>query len=114
MLVPRGAAAPYIASVSADKAAWIPRLVVSRPVGERTGRVVAVEPGVVEVVSGRRRLRASFGAALLAEMAKAPAAAPRVGDRVQLRFWADGPTTAERVLVRAVPSPQDPPGDLLG
>lgn len=100
--------------MSADKAAWTPRLVVSRPAGERTGRVVAVQPGVVAVVSGRRRVRASLGAALLCEMAKHPGAAPRLGDRVQLRFWADGPTTVERVLVRAVPSREDPHDDLLG
>jgi ribosome biogenesis GTPase / thiamine phosphate phosphatase len=103
MPVPRGPAASYIAGVSAEKAAWTPRLVVSRPVGERTGRVVAVEVGVVQVVSRRRRLRASLGSALLQEMAKDATAAPRVGDRVQLRSWADGPVTVERVLARAVP-----------
>src|SRR5688572_28061255 len=103
MPVPRGHAASYIAIVSAEKAAWTPRLVVSRPAGERTGRVVAVEVGVVHVVSRRRRLRATVGSVLLAEMARDPESAPRVGDRVRLRCWADGPVTVERVLARAVP-----------
>ena len=117
MPVPAGPPASYIASVSAEKAAWTPRLVVSRPVGDRTGRVVAVEVGVVHVVSRRRRVRATLGSTLLGEMARDPAATPRVGDRVQLRSWADGPVTVERVLARAVPPtepPRMPPGDLLG
>lgn len=85
---------------------------VSRPVGDRTGRVLAVEVGVVHVVSRRRRLRATLGAGLLQDIARDPAAAPRVGDRVQLRSWADGPMTVERVLARAVQP--EPPGDLRG
>ena len=83
----------------------------------------------MQVVSRRRRFRASFGSALLAEICRDPAAAPRVGDRVQLRSWADGPVTVERVLARAVaptgtasaetastqiPPTEIPPGDLLG
>ena len=91
----------YIARVGAESAGWTPRLVVSRPAGERTGRVVAVEPGVVHVVTRGRAHRATLGAQLLAAMAGDPEAAPRVGDRVQLRFWADGPVTVERVLARA-------------
>jgi hypothetical protein len=113
MPVPGGPAASYIAPVSAEKAAWTPRLVVSRPAGDRTGRVVAVEVGVVHVVSRRRRVRATMGARLLQDVARDPAAAPRVGDRVQLRAWADGPVTVERVLVRGVP-PAEPSGDVLG
>lgn len=119
MPVLRGRAASYIAVVSAEKAAWTPRLVVSRPVGDRTGRVEAVEVGVVHVVSRRRRVRATLGSVLLAEIARDPAAAPRVGDRVRLRSWADGPVTVEKVLARPVPPTempptQMPPGDLLG
>jgi ribosome biogenesis GTPase len=71
-------------------------------VGERSGRVVTVEPGVVVVVSRRRRMRASFGSTLLRQMAQDPEAVPRIGDRVQLRLWADGPVTVERVLARGV------------
>jgi hypothetical protein len=98
--------------VGAENAGWTPRLVVSRPAGERTGRVVAVEPGVVHVLSRRRRIRATVGSALLGAMAADPGAAPRVGDRVRLRFWPDGPVTVESVLVRPVgPSPSPPGGD---
>jgi ribosome biogenesis GTPase len=89
--------------VSADKAEWTPRLVASRPVGDGAGRVVSVEVGVVTVVSRRKRLRATLGAALLESMAHDPEAGPRVGDRVQLRSWLDGPVTVERILVRNVP-----------
>jgi hypothetical protein len=109
-----GPVASYIASVSAEKAAWTPRFVVSRPVGERIGRVVAVEVGVVHVVCRRRRLRATWGSALLSEIVRDPAAAPRVGDRVRLRSWADGPVTVERVLARPVPPTERPPGDVQG
>ena len=102
--------------MSAEKAGWTPRLVVSRPVGERTGRVVSVEVGVVTVVSRRRRLRATLGAPLLEAMAHDPQAAPRVGDRVQLRSWADGPVTVERVVARATPAqtPEPPSGHSPG
>jgi len=95
--------------VSAEKAGWTPRLVVSRPVGERAGRVVAAEVGVVTVISRRQRLRATLGAALLEAIAQDGEAAPRVGDRVQLRTWADGPVTVERILARkATPGDEGP------
>ncbi len=86
---------------------------VSRPAGDRTGRVVAVEVGVVHVVSRRRRVRATLGSGLLQEMARDAGAGPQVGDRVRLRSWADGPVTVEQVLARAVPPPE-PPDDVLG
>ena len=92
--------------MSAEKAGWTPRLVVSRPVGERAGRVVAAEVGVVTVISRRQRLRATLGAALLEAIAQDGDAAPRVGDRVQLRTWSDGPVTVERILAR-----KSTPGD---
>ena len=89
--------------MSAERAEWTPRVVASGPAGETTGRVVAVEVGAVAVVSRRRRLRASLGAPLLEAMAQDAGAVPRVGDRVQLRTWADGRVTVERVLVRNPP-----------
>ena len=46
--------------------------------------------GLVEVEVGLRRLRASYDGDLLALVARDPAAAPRVGDQVRLRCWADG------------------------
>ena len=105
--LPRVPTATYIASVSAEKAAWSPRLVVSRPVGERTGRVLSVEPGVVQVRTRRSVTRASFGSSLLARMAQDPEAAPRVGDRVRLRTWADGRVTVERVVARVAGPPEE-------
>lgn len=70
--------------------------------GSATGRVVAVEPGVAEVVTRGRLLRASYGGCLLADIARRPEAEPRVGDRVGLTCWADGHVTVDRVVVRAV------------
>ena len=93
--------------MSAEKAAWSPRLVVSRPAGDRSGRVVAVEPGVAQVRTRRGTIRASFGAALLGLMVRDPEAAPRVGDRVRLRTWADGPVTIERVVARVAVAPEE-------
>lgn len=85
---------------------WTPRP-AGRPVaGSCTGRVVHVECGVVAVVVAGLRLRASYDGELLADLARDPEAAPRVGDRVRLRRWADGRTTVQRVVVRAVPSAQ--------
>ena len=86
--------------MSAEKAARSPRLVVSRPVGERTGRVLSVEAGLVLVRTRRGTVRASLGAALLSRMAQDAATAPCPGDRVLLRTWTDGPVTVERVLAR--------------
>ena len=87
--------------MSAEEAGWTPRLVAFGPAGDRTGRVVAIEPGVVHVVSRHRRLRATLGSAMLRDIAQDPEAAPRVGDRILLRSWADGPVTVERVLLRS-------------
>jgi ribosome biogenesis GTPase len=80
-------------------------------VGERTGRVLAVVEGVVTVGTRRSTVRATLGAGLLARMATDLGAAPRVGDRVRLRTWADGPVTVERVLARAVPVGEGEPGE---
>lgn len=70
---------------------------------EDVGRVVHAMTGLLLVSSGGRTVRATYGADLLALVARDPDEAPRVGDRVRLRTWADGPVTVERVLVRAVP-----------
>ena len=82
---------------------WRPRLASAGPVGGRTGHVVVVHGGVLEVEVGLRRLRASYDGDLLAVVARDPGAAPRVGDQVRLRCWADGRTTVQRVLARALP-----------
>jgi hypothetical protein len=74
----------------------------TRFAGSATGRVSTVETGVVVVVSRGRRLRASYGGGLLADMARCREAEPRVGDRVRLTCWADGHVTVDRVVARAV------------
>jgi putative ribosome biogenesis GTPase RsgA len=78
-----------------------PRVVAAQVAGDRTGRVVSVQTGLVRVRVQRRILRATVGAELLAEIARDEAAGPRVGDRVRLLCWADGRTTVENVLERA-------------
>ena len=74
-----------------------------RVAADSTARVVTVGTGVARVRSDGRTLRASYGGALLAAIAQDPEAVPRVGDRVLLRRWADGCSTIERVVARAVP-----------
>ena len=76
---------------------------VGRVAADSTARVIGVETGVVRLKVRGRTLRASYGGALLAAIAQDAEAAPRVGDRVQVRRWADGCSTVERVVVRAVP-----------
>lgn len=65
--------------------------------------MVAVHEGLLDVEVGLRRLRASYDGELLAVVARDPHAAPRVGDQVRLRCWADGRTTVQRVLARVLP-----------
>ena len=73
-----------------------------RLAGSATGRVLAVEPGVAEVVLTGQLTRASYGGGLLADMARDPSREPRVGDRVRLTCWADGHATVDRVVARPV------------
>ena len=88
---------------AAERSRWRPRLAAAGPLSGRTGSVVMACGGIVEVEVGLRRLRASYDADLLALVARDPDAAPRVGDQVRLRCWADGRTTVHRVLARALP-----------
>ena len=88
---------------AAERPRWRPRLAAAGPASGRTGQVVAAGDGVLEVAVGLRRLRASYGGDLLALVARDPSAAPRVGDQVRLRCWADGRTTVDRVVARALP-----------
>ncbi len=88
---------------AAERSRWRPRLAAAGPASGRTGHVVAACDGVIEVGVGARRLRATYDGDLLALVARDPSAAPRVGDQVRLRCWADGRTTVQRVLARALP-----------
>ena len=88
---------------AAEPSRWRPRVASAAPVGARTGHVVSVCDGVLEVETGLRRLRASYDGDLLALVARDPREAPRLGDQVRLRCWCDGRTTVQRVLARALP-----------
>jgi hypothetical protein len=88
--------------VNPSSAPWRPRIVRSAGgsgiARESSGRVVSVHGGLVVVAVRGRTVRASLGGDLLAAIAADPVSAPRVGDRVRLRTWADGRVTLERVL----------------
>ena len=90
-------------TLRAEASRWRPRLASCAPAGSRTGQVVDVRDGLLDVQVGLRLLRASYDGELLACVARDSLAAPRVGDQVQLRCWADGRTTVQRVLARALP-----------
>ena len=87
----------------AGASGWRPRLAARGPAGVKTGHVVAVGDGLLDVEVGLRRLRVSYDGELLAVVARDPDAEPRVGDQVRLRCWADGRTTVQRVVARALP-----------
>jgi hypothetical protein len=88
---------------AAERPRWRPRIAAAGPASGRTGQVLAACDGVLEVAVGLRRMRASYDGDLLARVARDPSAAPRVGDQVRLRCWADGRTTVTSVLARALP-----------
>jgi hypothetical protein len=70
---------------------------------ERTGRVVDVGDGILVVRFPSGTARVTWGGALLARVAGDRDSAPRPGDRVLVRSWADGNLTAERVVARPLP-----------
>jgi len=70
---------------------------------ERTGRVVDARDGILVVSFRSGTARVTWGGALLARVAGDRESAPRPGDRVLVRGWADGNLTAERVVARPLP-----------
>jgi hypothetical protein len=62
------------------------------------GCVLAVEVGVVLLLTDDGVVRASYGAGLLGDVARDQASAPAPGDWVRLRRWHDGPVTVEATL----------------
>jgi hypothetical protein len=92
----------YLVRVSDTSAPWNPGDPEDRVAVDATGRVVTVETGVARVRVRGRVVRASYGGVMLALVAQDAQAAPRVGDRVLVRLWADGCRTLERVVARAV------------
>lgn len=59
------------------------------------GCVLRREPGVLVVLTDAGEVRASYGAGLLADLARDRTREPQVGDWVRLRGWYDGPVTVE-------------------
>jgi hypothetical protein len=89
--------------VNPSSVPWTARIVSAQVAGDGSGRVVAVEAGLVLVTRRGLMVRATIGGDLLARLAADPAAGPRAGDRVLLRCWADGRVTVEQVLARGLP-----------
>ncbi|MFF3854811.1 ribosome small subunit-dependent GTPase A [Micromonospora sp. NPDC002575] len=68
--------------------------------GRRPGRVARVDRGVCTVLGADGPVRATLGAAVLADAARDLTRLPCAGDWVLLRSWPDGPVTVESVLPR--------------
>ncbi|WFE57034.1 ribosome small subunit-dependent GTPase A [Micromonospora sp. WMMD712] len=68
--------------------------------GRRPGRVARVDRGVCTVLDADGPVRATLGAAVLADAARDLTRLPCAGDWVLLRTWPDGPVTVESVLPR--------------
>lgn len=71
--------------------------VVEPPV---VGRIVRVDRGLCTVLTESGPVRASYGAAVLAQIAKDPESTPCTGDWCRVRPWPDGPVTVEVVAPR--------------
>ncbi len=80
---------------------------VAGPVRE-TGCVLARETGVLVVLTDRGPLRATYGARMLAAIARDRSRVPEPGEWVSLRCWTDGPVTVEDLVSRPRPRPLAP------
>jgi ribosome biogenesis GTPase len=65
--------------------------------------VLARETGVLVVLTDHGPVRASYGARMLAAIARDRSRLPDPGEWVALRRWCDGPVTVEDVLNRRPP-----------
>jgi ribosome biogenesis GTPase len=74
---------------------WLPHAQTGPP-----GRITRVDRGLCTVLTGDGPVRASFGAAVLTDMAADTLARPCTGDWAVVRQWPDGPVTVEAVLDR--------------
>ncbi|KIR60971.1 MULTISPECIES: ribosome small subunit-dependent GTPase A [Micromonospora] len=68
--------------------------------GRTPGRVARVDRGVCTVLGADGPVRATLGAAVLADAARDLTRLPCAGDWVLLHAWPDGPVTVESVLPR--------------
>lgn len=69
------------------------------------GCVLACEEGVLRVLTDAGALRVSYGARMLARIARSRASAPEPGEWVSLVRWADGALTVHECLARPAPAP---------
>ena len=60
--------------------------------------MLAREVGVLVVLTDVGRVRASYGARVLGELARDRSRVPEPGEWVVLRRWCDGPVTVEHIL----------------
>ena len=67
--------------------------------------MLAREIGVLVVLTDDGPVRASYGARMLCEIARAPSRLPEAGEWVTLRRWCDGPVTVEGVLTHPCKPP---------
>jgi ribosome biogenesis GTPase len=67
---------------------------------EVVGCVLAHDVGVLVVLTDVGPVRASYGARMLAQIARDRSRVPEPGEWVLLRQWYDGPVTVESVLSR--------------
>lgn len=76
--------------------------------GRLVGCVLACEGGILRVLTDAGAVRVSYGARMLARVARSRANAPEPGEWVSLVRWADGAMTAQDCLGRRT-SPRDVP-----
>lgn len=68
---------------------------IQRRAAPWVGCVVGIETGVAKVLTDRGEVRASYGGAMLGEIARDRSLLPRPGDWVVLRLWTDDRVTVE-------------------
>ncbi len=85
----------------------------ARPVAVRgvVGCVLACEEGILRVLTDAGTVRASYGARMLARLARSRTDAPEPGEWVRLVRWADGALTVQDRLGRRT-SAAEPPARL--
>jgi ribosome biogenesis GTPase / thiamine phosphate phosphatase len=64
------------------------------------GCVLGQEAGVLQVLTDRGEVRATYGARMLGLLARDRSCAPQAGEWVALRRWPDGPVTVESLVWR--------------
>ncbi len=76
--------------------------------------MVGIDVGICLVRVPAGELRASWSGRLLAKVAQARSAAPKVGDEVTLTLWPDGRATVDQVILTSQPGSNVLPMRRLG